>query len=60
MLDDPSEVLIVEGYPTVDPRFPGITVLATAATTKGLQQAQRQRQQAQAEAAAEGEAARPV
>jgi hypothetical protein len=40
-----DDVLIVEGYPTLDPRFPGITVLATRATTKLLQQAERQRQQ---------------
>ena len=42
----PDDVLIVEGYPTLDPRFQGITVLATRATTKLLQQAERQRQQA--------------
>ena len=42
----PDDVLIVEGYPTLDARFPGITVLATRATTKLLQQAERQRQQA--------------
>ena len=45
----PDDVLIVEGYPTLDPRFEGITVLATRATTKLLQQAERQRQQAQAQ-----------
>ncbi len=43
---NPQDPLIVEGYPTVDPRFAGITVLATQATTKQLQQAERQRQQA--------------
>jgi hypothetical protein len=32
----------------VDPRFQGITVLATQATTKQLQQAERQRRQAPA------------
>ena len=42
----PDDALIVEGYPTLDARFPGITVLATRATTKLLQQAERQRQQA--------------
>jgi hypothetical protein len=42
----PQDLLIVEGYPTVDPRFAGITVLATQATTKQLQQAERQRRQA--------------
>jgi hypothetical protein len=45
----PDDVLIVEGYPTLDPRFQGITVLATRTTTKLLQQAERQRQQSQAE-----------
>ena len=40
---NPQDLLIVEGYPTVDPRFQGITVLATQATTKQLQQAERQR-----------------
>ena len=43
---NPQDLLIVEGYPTVDPRFNGITVLATQATTKQLQQAERQRRQA--------------
>ncbi len=43
---NPQDLLIVEGYPTVDPRFAGITVLATQATTKQLQQAERQRRQA--------------
>ncbi|MDP9375754.1 MAG: phosphorylated adapter RNA export RNA-binding domain-containing protein [Chloroflexota bacterium] len=42
---NPQDLLIVEGYPTVDPRFAGITVLATQATTKQLQQAQRLREQ---------------
>ncbi len=45
---NPQDLLIVEGYPTVDPRFNGITVLATQATTKQLQQAQRQRERAPA------------
>ncbi len=45
---NPQDLLIVEGYPTVDPRFHGITVLATQATTKQLQQAERQRRQAPA------------
>ena len=40
----PDDVLIVEGYPTLHPQFQGITVLATRATTKLLQQAERQRQ----------------
>ncbi len=42
---NPQDLLIVEGYPTVDPRFNGITVLATQATSKQLQQAERQRRQ---------------
>jgi hypothetical protein len=45
----PDDVLIVEGYPTLDARFQGITVLATRTTTKLLQQAERQRQQAKQE-----------
>ncbi|MDP9372221.1 MAG: hypothetical protein M3Q65_07145 [Chloroflexota bacterium] len=44
---NPQDLLIVEGYPTVDPRFNGITVLATQATTKQLQQAERQQRQGQ-------------
>ena len=52
---NPQGVLIVEGDPTVDPRFQGITVLATQATTKQLQQAARQRQQTTA-AGAKGQA----
>src|SRR5918998_3519024 len=47
-LRQPDDVLIVEGYPTLHPQFQGITVLATQATTKLLQQAERQRQQARA------------
>jgi len=43
---NPADLLIVEGFPTLDPRFAGITVLATTATTKQLQQAERQRKQA--------------
>ena len=45
-LRQPDDALIVEGYPTLDPRFQGSTVLATRTTTKLLQQAERQRQQA--------------
>ena len=32
----PQDLLIVEGDPTVDPRFQGSTVLATQATTTQL------------------------
>ncbi len=46
-LRQPDDRLIVEGYPTLDRRFEGITVLATRTTTKLLQQAERQRQQKQ-------------
>jgi len=45
-LQDPADKLIVEGYPTLDARFDGITVLATNVTTSGLQTAKRQAQQA--------------
>ncbi len=44
---NPQDLLIVEGYPTMDPRFNGITVLATQATSKQLQQAERQQRQGQ-------------
>ena len=41
-LQDPEDALIVEGYPTLDPRFKtGVTVLATQATTRKLQAAKR-------------------
>ena len=38
---DPTDKLIVEGYPTVRPDFAGITVHATSATTTGIQAAKR-------------------
>jgi hypothetical protein len=40
-VDDPEDLLVIEGYPTVDPRFAGITVYATNVTTKNLQAAAR-------------------
>jgi hypothetical protein len=41
-LQDPEDALIVEGFPTLDPRFKaGVTVLATQATTRKLQAAKR-------------------
>lgn len=41
-IQNPDDSLIVEGYPTLDPRFPrGITVHATSVTTKHLQAAKR-------------------
>jgi hypothetical protein len=45
--DDPEDRLIIEGYPTLDPRFPGITVLATNVTTRNLQMAKRAAQAGQ-------------
>jgi len=45
-LSNPDDALIIEGYPTADPRFAGITVYATNVTTKLLQQAKRQHQAA--------------
>ncbi len=38
---DPTDKLIVEGYPTVRPDFAGIIVHATSATTTGIQTAKR-------------------
>ncbi len=49
-----DDLLIVEGYPTLDPRFRGITVLATHVTTRLLQQAERQQRLARAEPAGQG------
>ena len=46
-----DDQLIVEGYPTFDPRFRGITVLATHVTTRLQQQAERQQRLARAEQA---------
>ena len=45
-LQQPGDRLVVEGYPTLDPRFPGITVLATSVTTTALQAAKREAQRA--------------
>ena len=41
----PEDKLIIEGYPTLDARFPGITVLATSVTTRNLQVAKRRAQE---------------
>ncbi len=38
---DPTDKVIVEGYPTVRPEFAGITVYATSATTTGIQAGKR-------------------
>ena len=50
-----DDLLIVEGYPTLDPRFRGITVLATHVTTRLLQQAERQQRLARVEQAGQGQ-----
>jgi hypothetical protein len=50
---DPEDVLIVEGFPTLDPQASAIAVFATNATTKHLQQVQRETQKAKGEAAEE-------
>src|SRR5205085_6772412 len=39
---DPEDVLIVEGFPQLDPETSSIAVFATNTTTKKLQMAQRQ------------------
>ncbi len=38
---DPADKVIMEGYPTVQPEFAGITVYATSATTTGIQAGKR-------------------
>ncbi len=38
---DPADKLLIEGYPTVQPEFAGITVYATSATTTGIQAGKR-------------------
>jgi len=38
---DPTDKVIMEGYPTVQPEFAGITVYATSATTTGIQAGKR-------------------
>jgi hypothetical protein len=43
---DPADKLLIEGYPTVQPAFAGITVYATAATTTGIQAGKRAAQTA--------------
>ena len=41
-LQDPEDALIVEGFPSLDPRFTtGVTVFAPHATTRKLQAAKR-------------------
>ncbi len=41
-ITNPEDKLIIEGYPTMHPKFTGITVYATQVTTKLLQAAKRQ------------------
>lgn len=43
---DPEDVLIIEGFPKLDPEAKAIAVFATNVTTKKLQQAQRETQKA--------------
>jgi len=38
---DPADKVLIEGYPTVQPEFAGITVYATSATTTGIQAGKR-------------------
>ncbi len=45
---DPSDKLLIEGYPTVQPEFAGVTVYATSATTTGIQAGKRAAQTAPA------------
>jgi hypothetical protein len=44
-IQDPEDILIVEGFPKTDPEVKAIAVFATNVTTKKLQAAQRQGQQ---------------
>jgi hypothetical protein len=41
-IKDPEDVLIIEGFPQLDPETSSIAVFATNTTTKKLQMAQRQ------------------
>ena len=41
-IQDPDDVLIIEGYPTLDPQLRGIAVFTLNVTTKKLQAAKRQ------------------
>jgi hypothetical protein len=41
-IGDPEDVLIIEGFPQLDPETSSIAVFATNTTTKKLQMAQRQ------------------
>ncbi len=43
---DPADKVIMEGYPTVQPEFAGVTVYATSATTTGIQAGKRAAQTA--------------
>jgi molybdopterin-guanine dinucleotide biosynthesis protein len=46
---DPEDVLIIEGFPQLDPQTSSIAVFATNTTTKKLQMAQRQAQAAKSD-----------
>ena len=46
VMQQPDDALIVDGYPTHELRFAGITVYATQVTTKALQAAKRTEQTA--------------
>jgi len=50
-LNDPEDVLIVEGFPTMDEQTRSIAVFATNTTTKLLQKAQKEAQKAKSEGA---------
>ena len=41
-IKDPTDALIVEGYPVYDERLPGLAVLTQAITTRNLQRAKRE------------------
>ena len=41
-IQDPTDVLIIEGYPVFDERLPGLAVLTQTITTRNLQRAKRE------------------
>ncbi len=51
-LKDPSDKLIIEGYPAFDARLKAMSVFAISTTTISLQRAKREAQKAKAAAAA--------
>ena len=40
-IQDPTDALIIEGYPVFDERLPGLAVLTQTITTRNLQRAKR-------------------